>query len=159
MKMIFERLPRWMIGLLMFLAVAINVANVIARYLFHAPLIWAEEILTFILIWTVFMGVILVSGDQAHLKMDLVATAFPKEFTRRISMIIEFVTVIVSMAMVVASTKVLHALGGYDQRSIVAEIPMVIPHFAVLLGFCAIGILNTVNLVNKFRDRAKAAQK
>jgi len=149
MKLIFERLPRLMIGLLLFLAVAINIANVIARYLFHAPLIWAEEILTFIMIWSVFTGIILVSGRQEHLKMDLVAVAFPKGFTRRMSLIIEVVTVIVCAVMVVASTQVLIALGSYDQRSIVAEIPMVVPHFAIPLGFCAIGILHLVNVVKK----------
>jgi len=117
--------------------------------LFHAPLIWAEEILTFIMIWSVFTGIILVSGRQEHLKMDLVAVAFPKGFTRRMSLIIEVVTVIVCAVMVVASTQVLIALGSYDQRSIVAEIPMVVPHFAIPLGFFAIGILHLVNVVKK----------
>jgi len=152
MKLIFERLPRLMIGLLMFFAVAVNIANVIARHLFHAPLIWAEEILTFIMIWSIFMGIILVSGRQEHLKMDLVAVSFPKGFTRLISLIIEIVTVIICVVMVIASTQVLVTLGSYDQRSIVAEIPMVIPHLAIPLGFCAIGILHLVNVIKKSRN-------
>lgn len=152
MKLIFERLPRLMMGLLLFFAVAVNIANVIARHLFHAPLIWAEEILTFIMIWSIFMGIILVSGRQEHLKMDLVAAAFPKGFTRLMSLVIELVTVIICVVMVVASSQVLIMLGSYDQRSIVAEIPMVIPHFAIPLGFCAIGILHLVNIVKKLRE-------
>jgi TRAP-type C4-dicarboxylate transport system permease small subunit len=153
MKLIFERLPKLMIGLFMFLAVAINIANVIARYVLHAPLIWAEEILTFILTWSVFMGIILVSGKQEHLKMDLVAATFPEKFTRLMSLVIEIVTVIVCAVMVVASTKVLIALVSYDQRSIVAEVPMVIPHAAVPLGFFAIGILHLVNVIKRFRKK------
>jgi len=151
MKLIFERLPRLMIGVLMFLAVAINIANVIARHLFHAPLIWAEEILTFIMIWSIFVGIILVSGDNKHLKMDLVATAFPERFTGRVAVAIELVTIIICVVMVVASCQVLLALGSYDQRSIVAEIPMVIPHFAIPLGFAAIGVVHLVTLVKKIR--------
>ena len=152
MKLIFERLPRLMIGLLMFFAVAVNIANVVARHLFHAPLIWAEEILTFIMIWSIFVGIILVSGNNEHLKMDLVAAAFPKRFTRIVSLVIEIVTFIICAVMVVASSQVLITLGSYDQRSIVAEIPMVIPHFAIMLGFCAIGILHFMNLIKKYRN-------
>ena len=60
-------------ALLFLVAVAINIINVIARYVFSDPIFWAEEVLIFIVIWTVF---ILVAGSityrGAHLNMDLI---------------------------------------------------------------------------------------
>jgi C4-dicarboxylate transporter DctQ subunit len=137
----------------MFTAVAVNIANVIARHLFHAPFIWAEEILVYLMIWTIFLGIILVSGKQAHLKMDLVAAAFPARFSQLISVAIEAVIVIMCLIMVCASTKVLITLGGYDQRSVVAEIPMVIPHLAIPLAFALICVLHFINLIKKLRSQ------
>jgi C4-dicarboxylate transporter DctQ subunit len=135
----------------MFSAVAVNIANVIARHVFHAPFIWAEEILIYTMIWTIFVGIILVSGKQAHLKMDLVAAAFPVQISQKISVAIEAIIVVVCLIMVFASAEVLITLGGYGQRSVVAEIPMVIPHLAIPLSFALICILHFISLIKKIR--------
>jgi C4-dicarboxylate transporter DctQ subunit len=153
MKMLFERLPRLIIGALMLFALVIEVANVVARYVLRAPFIWAEEILVFVMIWIIFIGIILVSGNQAHLKMDLVAAAFPDRFSRPIALAGELVTFVVCVIMAYASSQVLITLGSYGQRSVVAEIPMVIPHVAVPLSFVVIGLLHFVHFVRKLRSR------
>jgi TRAP-type C4-dicarboxylate transport system permease small subunit len=146
MKLLFVRLPRLIIGLLLLVAVAINFSNVVARYMFRTPLIWAEEILIFIMIWSIFIGIILVTVNQAHLKMDVFAVSLPKGVAKPIEWIVLVVTILVSVVIVISSSTVLITLGSYDQRSIVAEIPMVIPHLAVPIGFGAIGLLHLARL-------------
>ena len=46
-------IPRAAIGLILLLAIAINFANIVGRYVFSAPLPWAEEVLSFLVIWGV----------------------------------------------------------------------------------------------------------
>ena len=65
------RWPRAFLGLMMLIGVAINIANVIGRYLFNAPLFWAEEVLVYMMIWAVFIGLPAIVVDNAHLRMDL----------------------------------------------------------------------------------------
>lgn len=131
----FDRLPKFTIGFLMFVAIAINVANVVARHIFHAPFIWAEEILVFIMAWVIFIGIILVSRREGHLKMDLIAASFPHRTTNYIKILTELITTAVCLVVSWASYQVLTTLWSYGQRSVAAEIPMVIPHFAIPLGF------------------------
>ncbi len=131
----FNRLPKFIIGLLIFVAIAINVANVIARHIFHAPFIWAEEILVFIMAWMIFTGAILVSRRDGHLKMDLIATAFPKRMSKYVKILIEIITTSVCLVISWASYQVLTTLWAYGQQSVVAEIPMVIPHSVIFIGF------------------------
>ena len=121
---IYERIPRFILGALMFAAVAINIANVIARHIFHAPIIWAEEVLVFIMIWIIFTGAILVSHKCVHLKMDLVAKTFPAKIAGIIAMAADLATLAVCVVVLRASGHVLYSLWNYDQRSVVAEIPM-----------------------------------
>ncbi len=47
---------RAVLGSLIFLGVLINFANVVGRYVFLKPIIWAEEILVFIMVWCVMLG-------------------------------------------------------------------------------------------------------
>jgi TRAP-type C4-dicarboxylate transport system permease small subunit len=134
-SVVYEKIPKLIIGILMFTAVLINAANVIARHVFHSPIIWAEEILIFIMIWIIFTGAITVSRNRLHLKMDLVANTFPKNLCSITGYIIDCVTLLVCLIVTISSSHVLMTLWTYDQRSVVAEIPMVIPHFAVFISF------------------------
>ena len=70
LKWLVVTIPRFIIGVAIIAGIAINVGNVIGRFLFLEPIIWAEEIMIYIMVWTVFVGAILVSYEGQHLKMD-----------------------------------------------------------------------------------------
>ena len=65
--------PRFLVAALILTSIAINFANVIGRYVFFSPIIWAEEVMIFIMVWCVFIGAVLVTWDGRHLRMDLLA--------------------------------------------------------------------------------------
>ena len=75
-------MPRFALGTLISIGVVINVANVAGRYLFNAPIIWAEEILVFIMIGCVFLGAILVTWEGQHIRMDLFSTRVGRPWRR-----------------------------------------------------------------------------
>ena len=51
------RLLRGTIGCLMLLAVSLNCANVVGRYVFLKPFVWAEEMMQFMHLWIVMRGI------------------------------------------------------------------------------------------------------
>ena len=53
LRTVLRDIPRAAIGLILLLAIAINFANIVGRYAFLAPLPWAEEVLSFLVIWGV----------------------------------------------------------------------------------------------------------
>ncbi len=54
-ELIFIKIPHVASGVLFLVAAGINIVNVIGRYVFSVPVFWAEEVLTFIVIWVVFL--------------------------------------------------------------------------------------------------------
>src|SRR5215510_8690318 len=66
------RLLRGMIGCLMLLAVSLNCANVVGRYVFLKPYVWAEEVMQFMHLWIVMLGATVLTSQGTHLKMDAV---------------------------------------------------------------------------------------
>ena len=131
----FMAVPRFIIAALILFSIALNFANVIGRYVFLSPIIWAEEVMIYIMVWCVFIGAILVSWDGRHLKMDLVSTnmASPWKEAVNLAAVIAFITV--CGFVIVPSFGAVSLFARLGQESTVAGIPMVIPHAAILIGF------------------------
>jgi TRAP-type C4-dicarboxylate transport system permease small subunit len=127
--------------------ILINIGNVIGRYVFLEPIIWAEEIMIYIMVWTVFIGAILVSYEGQHLKMDVFSIMLPTPYKEIINFIATASVLLVCVYVIPNNWVVVELMFNNDQRSVVAEVPMVIPHFALLFGF----VMIFVAIVVRFR--------
>lgn len=131
----FMTVPRAIIGALILFSIALNFANVVGRYVFLAPIIWAEEVMIYIMVWCVFIGAILVSWDGRHLRMDLLSANLKSPWKQIINFIATAVFLIVCGFIIVQSVNAVSLFARLGQQSTVAGIPMVFPHSAVLIGF------------------------
>ena len=73
-ELLLQRVPLTLAAILLLGAIAINFANVIARYLFLASIYWADEAMVFLVIWSIFLAAVAVTYDGGHLTMDLFST-------------------------------------------------------------------------------------
>ncbi len=131
----FMTVPRAIIGALILFSIALNFANVIGRYVFLSPIIWAEEVMIYIMVWCVFIGAVLVSWDGRHLKMDLVSAHLPSPWKEAVNLVAVIAFITVCGLVIVPSFEAVSLFGRLGQESTVAGIPMVIPHAAILIGF------------------------
>jgi TRAP-type transport system small permease protein len=154
---------RVVVGAAIFVSIGINFANIAGRYLFSEPLIWAEEILSYLMVWSVFLGAVLVTWEGRHIKMDLISARIPPPA----GLILNAITVAVFAAvcgfMIVQSWTVTSMAWQIDQRSVAAEIPMAFAHVAVLLGFAGMLVAVLLRLPqyvrNAFGSETAAVQK
>ena len=135
---VISTIPRFIIGVAILLGIAINFGNVIGRYFFLEPIVWAEEIMIYIMVWTVFVGAVVVSFEGQHLKMDFFSIMMPSPYKEIINFIAAASVLLVCLYIIPYNWTVVEMMWNNDQRSVVAEAPMVIPHFALLLGFVMI---------------------
>ena len=134
-ELIFVKIPHVIAGGLFFAGVAINIFNVVARYVFASPVFWAEEILVFIVIWTVFLVAGTVTYRGAHLNMDLIYSGMNRHWKLGVNAAI-LVTLIASTSFAAfqsAKIVMLH----YRNHGVTAatDIPLWIPISALLFGF------------------------
>lgn len=134
-EFVFIKAPYVAAGILFLLAAAINVINVIARYVFSDPVFWAEEILIFIVIWAVFLVAGSITYRGGHLNMDLVYSGMSSFWKRVINIAIVLTLITCTVFTAAQSWKVL--MLHYRNHGVTAgtDIPLVIPHSAVLFGF------------------------
>ncbi|HET7193089.1 MAG TPA: TRAP transporter small permease [Pseudolabrys sp.] len=139
-EFIFIKIPHVAAGILFFLAAAINVINVVARYVFSDPIFWAEEILIFLVIWAVFLVAGSITYRGGHLNMDLVYSGMSPFWKRIVNIAIALTLIVCTIYTAMQSWKVV--MLHYRNHGVTAgtDIPLVIPHTALLFGFSFMAI-------------------
>ena len=86
-----------MAGLFMVLMTVVTIMNVFARYLFNAPIEWAEEFGRYTFIWLVFMGAVVATKQKKHIIIDVVLTMVPTAARRVMTVLADIATMIVML--------------------------------------------------------------
>jgi TRAP-type C4-dicarboxylate transport system permease small subunit len=154
---------RVIVGAAIFVSIAVNFANIAGRYLFSAPVLWAEEILSYLMVWSVCLGAVLVTWEGRHIKMDLLSTMLRSPAREIVNTVAVAVFAAVCVFMVLQSWTVTSLAWRMDQRSVAAEIPRAVAHAAVLLGFAGMLVAVLFRLRHyvrgAFGSETEAAQK
>ena len=138
-------------AVLMLVAVALNAANIVGRYVFFRPIASAEEIMLFLLVGTVFLGNAMVGFEGKQLRMDVILHALPPALHRAFDVAADLTMIAVCVILIVLGWPAVQMLADFDQRSQAAEIPMVIPQALVPIGLGLNALLVGVRLIVSFR--------
>ena len=149
LRLILRDIPRAAIGVVILLAIGINFANIVGRYVFFEPLPWAEEVLVFLVIWGVCLGASAVTYDNRHLDMDLFAAAFPAKL-RAVLEIVKLVAMVGFCGFTAANAStIVRIMAGNGQVSITAGVPMTIPYAAFVVGFALMVIAAIAGAIDR----------
>ena len=149
------RWPMRFLGLMMLAGVVINIANVIGRYLYSAPIFWAEEILVYMMIWAVFIGLPAIVINNAHLRMDLFYAMMNPRLRRAVDWLAALVSLACGVFGVYYSWQVVTLLAANRQISVAAGAPMALVHAALPMGFA---LMLLAVAIGPFLPEAKSPQ-
>jgi TRAP-type C4-dicarboxylate transport system permease small subunit len=123
-----------LLGLLMIAAVLLNFANVLGRYVFGYALVGADEVMIYAMIATIFLGAISVTWKDSHLKLDVLMEGAPPAMRILAKRGADLLLAILCVTVGIASASMALEMAHFDQRSLAAGLPMVVPHGAVATG-------------------------
>ena len=123
------------LGGIMLAGVILNLANVIGRYAFAKPIFWAEEVLVALTIWGVFLGAAVVTWRCDHLNMDLFSARLSGSARVALNGVIAVTLASVCAFIAWQSFTIVQLFAQTEAVSAGAQIPKVIPHSALLVGF------------------------
>jgi TRAP-type C4-dicarboxylate transport system permease small subunit len=142
----------------MLTAVAINFANVVARYAFSAPIFWAEEAMVFLQVWCVLIGAGLITQAHGHLRLGAVEALAPAKVRRTLEVAAMALMVAIAALVAFISARVVLGMIASDQRSVALELPMALPYAALPVGFSLIALLALVRLWQLLRGGPSAPE-
>lgn len=134
-------------GVLLILSVALNFANVVGRYCFGVSIYWAEEVMLFLMVGSVFLanGVVAWSGRQ--IRMDVIVGMMPAKLRDALYLFSELMFIAVAVSIVAFALPVMRDLWAFDQRSQSAEVPLVYPQAMVPIGLSLMVLLVLARLL------------
>ena len=127
--------------------VAINGANVLARYLFLSPFSWAEELMLFLMILSVFSGAIAITWRNMHIRIDTFIDLAPPAVRQVALATGAIVSIAAILTIVLASANIVSLLYQIDQRSDALDLPSWIPQSFLTIGLAVIALLMAVRTV------------
>src|SRR5206468_6928363 len=119
---------------MMLAAIAVNFANVVARYVVLRPFPWAEETMQFLAVWIVMLGAAVITRHQEHLRMDALLVAVRPAVRRGLVAFDTLLGVVICLYVVVQSAQVVQMLTSTGQRSVIARITMNLMYASEVLG-------------------------
>jgi C4-dicarboxylate transporter DctQ subunit len=128
-------------------SVAINFANIIGRYFLSVSIAWAEEVMLFLMIGTVFLAAPPVGWLGRHIRMDVIVSLLPPRVRGVFEVFSDLVTIATCVMVAIFAWPVITMLDELDQRSAMANIPLVIPQIVVPLGMILMALLIAVRLI------------
>ncbi len=137
----------------MLAAVALNLANILGRYVFGWAIVWTEAVLSVWLIWSVFLGVVVVTYRGEHLAMDLLSASLRGRWrlANNLAMLVVFAACLAFAAWQSAKVVALMLRTGQTHPSI--GFPLWVPNLAILVGLvlslCALGLRSRARLFDR----------
>jgi len=85
-------------------------ANVIMRYFFNNPIHWAEEVVTSLFVWTVFIGSAYAYRKHSHLGVDILVNILPPKVKKVVKAVMSVVELLVLIMLTVISSQYVYHL-------------------------------------------------
>jgi C4-dicarboxylate transporter DctQ subunit len=131
--------------------VCINAANVFCRYFFLSPFTWAEELMLFLMILTVFTGAASVTWRQEHIRIEAFVNQLSPQHQNWAVAAAALVALVALSTVIITGYSVVNMLYRFDQRSDAMEFPMWIAQTSVPAG---LGLIIFLFLLRAFVPRS-----
>ena len=140
-------------GLGIFVMGILILFEVIARYLFHSPTIWSQEISIYLFIWSMFAGSAYTLQKEKHVHIDLLINKLPKHIRSELKLITSVIALCFTIIVCKQGYKMVASSIKYHKLSPTPlHFPMVIPKSALLLGFILLMIQFVVIIFNEYNS-------
>lgn len=110
LKGILTNLDAIITGVTLSICVVLVNANVIMRYFLNSPIHWAEEVVTSLFVWTVFIGSAYAYRKHSHLGVDIVINMLPEKVKGIVKAIMSVVELLVLVMLTVISSQYVYHL-------------------------------------------------
>jgi TRAP-type C4-dicarboxylate transport system permease small subunit len=141
------RVIEMVLALAFIAAVLLNFTNAVGRYLFGVSLLGSDEVQVFVMVAMTFLGAVVVTRRNEHLRMDVLVQFMPAPVRLALRIAEQLVLVIVAGFVLSQSYFYASQMLRIGRTSDMAGVPMWIPHGFVALGFALILLIAAWRLV------------
>lgn len=129
--------------------VTVGTMQVFWRYVLKSSLFWSEEIMRYLNIWTIFLGVSLGIPRKLHVAIEALLNCLKDTAKKRVTLIIHSIGVIFFVLLIYIGTR--FTLFNVHQLSPAVRVPMSMVYAAIPIG----GILSLLFIIGEIKKTIK----
>jgi len=131
-------LERFLCAVLISIFTIVLLSNVFSRYLFNAPLFFAEELALLLLVWMGYLAISYSIYRRQQIGMGLAVDKLSKRYKRLVAIIVDFILIVISGVLLWAALQWLQSSSVFFERAVTLDVPkwpfyLVIPLFWSLM--------------------------
>jgi C4-dicarboxylate transporter DctQ subunit len=147
------------IGAALAFASALLFANVVLRYVFLAPIGWAEELSLYLIVWIVFIGASVAVRTRGHIAIDLLAVSLSPANRRRLRLATGAVVLVFLAVFFYYSALHTNRVRMSGQVTPVMLAPMWLTYLAMPVGSALMFLRACQLLLAVYRDTSEAEER
>lgn len=120
------------------LAIVIMSLQIVFRFFFQSPFMWAEEIARLLFVWIVYLGVPVAIKRHANIAVDYFIQYLPKQFNRRLKVILYIIAATFSLIIAYLGMLMINQNMHMSIRTL--PISQAIWYIPIMLGFLMMAI-------------------
>lgn len=140
-------------GIILFSSLLLFV-NVVMRYVFLAPIFWAEELARYLMVWLIFLGAGEVAGGEGHISVD----ALIRSLSPRAKALLSCLSSLISLSFCIVLTYYgwRHAMRVRLSAQVTAalDLPMWWAYMAIPVGSALMALRYAQRLTRRKRENA-----
>lgn len=122
------------VGVLLLAATALVFVSVFLRYVFSYALSWGDEVITYSLLWLVFLGSAIAARQGAHISMEALLTLLSWRTQQRNAAFVNVVCAVLSAVVGFLGWRLAVAVRALDQVGAASGVPMFWVYLAIPAG-------------------------
>ena len=145
---------------LVFLLVAMTLtvfSQVIARYIFEAPLSWSEELARFILIWLSMLSAAYAFKTKSHFALTILVSKLPDKHQKITSFCVHIIVTIFFLIICYYSIIFVNSVNGHVAPAL--QISMQIPYSSIIVASGLISTFSLLSAVKTIPKKIKSIEK
>lgn len=133
----------------LFILIITITSGIVARKFFNSPLIWSEELSTFLFIWVAMLGAATATFEKRHVAVDFLVKKFPKFVQDMIKIITYILILLFQVLLVVGALKLIPSMFH-------VSVTLRIPRYTYYLAVCFASAGMFLMYVDELMDYIKA---
>lgn len=125
---------RLTVGVLLLAATALVFVNVVLRYVFNYALSWGDEVITYSLLWLVFLGSGVAARQAGHISMEALLTLLSRRAQQLNAVLVNVACAALSAIVGFFGWRLAMAVRTLDQVGAASGVPMFWVYLAIPAG-------------------------
>lgn len=128
----------------------VNLAQVLFRYVFHASILWSEELSTYLYVWVICFSLYAACRERNELNIGIISPKNPRAGTA-VGMVREVFSLVTCAALLAGSILMIKNALAFPQKTASLKIITAYLYFCMPICFALLTWVKTINIINDIR--------